>query len=217
MFGPDKCGSESKVHFIVRHQNPVTKTWQEKHLATRPSPVIDTLTHLYTLVIRKDNTFEIFIDQKSVSSGNMLDEGVFEPPFTPAKRIHDPSDKKPTDWIDEAEIDDPTAVKPDDWDEDAPATILDEEAEKPDGWLDDESDMISDPNAEKPQDWDDEDDGEWEAPLVVNPKCAEVGCGEWKRPMKANPEYKGKWSAPKIANPEYKGEWRWDVCTGTIS
>eukprot|EP00960_Hanusia_phi_P015953 470550-Hanusia_phi.AAC.3 len=30
MFGPDRCGSTDKVHFILQHQNPVTKQWEEK-------------------------------------------------------------------------------------------------------------------------------------------------------------------------------------------
>ena len=60
-------------------------------------------------------------------------------------------------------------------------------------------------DAVKPEDWDDEEDGEWEAALVPNPKCAEApGCGEWVRPTKSNPAYKGKWSAPMIDNPDYK-------------
>lgn len=83
---------------------------------------------------------------------------------------------------------------------------------------------IADPDATKPEEWDDEEDGDWVAPTVANPKCAEApGCGEWKRyviflifvylyqfvfsPFKANPDYKGKWYAPQIDNPAYKGEW----------
>ena len=49
-------------------------------------------------------------------------------------------------------------------------------------------------------------DGEWEAPLVDNPKCT-VGCGPWKPPQVANPSYKGKWRAPLIDNVNYKGKW----------
>lgn len=57
-------------------------------------------------------------------------------------------------------------------------------------------------------DWDDEEDGDWAAPSIGNPKCAEVsGCGKWEKPMIKNPAYKGKWTAPLIDNPEYKGVW----------
>lgn len=34
MFGPDKCGATNKVHFILRHQNPVSGEWEEKHMKT---------------------------------------------------------------------------------------------------------------------------------------------------------------------------------------
>lgn len=55
---------------------------------------------------------------------------------------------------------------------------------------------------------DDEMDGEWEAPLIPNPKCeGAAGCGPWKAPMIDNPDYKGKWKAPMIENPNYKGKW----------
>lgn len=51
-------------------------------------------------------------------------------------------------------------------------------------------------------------DGEWEAPLINNPRCADVsGCGPWKAPLIDNPNYKGKWKAPLIPNPNYQGKW----------
>ena len=36
-----------------------------------------------------------------------------------------------------------------------------------------------DPGGTRPTDWDDEEDGEWEAPVISNPKCS-VGCGKWE-------------------------------------
>jgi calnexin len=36
MFGPDRCGGTNKIHFILRHQNPVSKEWEEKHMANAP-------------------------------------------------------------------------------------------------------------------------------------------------------------------------------------
>ena len=63
MFGPDKCGSDTnKVHFIVRHENPVSHEWTEHHFNSPPKIKSDTFSHLYTLVIHSDNTFEIKID-----------------------------------------------------------------------------------------------------------------------------------------------------------
>lgn len=176
MFGPDTCGSKSGVHFIIRHVNPVSKEVEEKHLKTRPASFHDELTHIYTLVIRPDNTFTILVDGEEGGSGNLLED--FKPPVNPSKIIDDPNDKKPSDWVDEEEILDLEATKPADWVEDA---------------------VIPDPSAVKPDDWDDEEDGEWEAPTITNPDYV----GEWVRPKIPNPEYKGEWKPKQIPNPNY--------------
>ncbi|XP_075066119.1 calnexin [Mixophyes fleayi] len=211
MFGPDKCGEDYKLHFIFRHKNPKTGEYEEKH-AKKPdadlkSYFTDKKTHIYTLVLNPDNTFEILIDQTVVNRGNLLDD--VNPPVNPPKEIEDPDDKKPEDWDERPKINDPDAVKPDDWDEDAPAKIPDENAVKPAGWLDDEPEYIADPDAEKPEDWDEDMDGEWEAPQVANAKCESApGCGAWQRPTIDNPNYKGKWKSPMIDNPSYQGIWK---------
>merc|ERR1712029_451755 len=127
MFGPDKCGSESKLHFIFRHVNPKNATIEEKHckkLETKDRGVLeecfkDKRPHLYRLVINPDNSFVMSIDYKIVNFGTLVEH--FEPPVNPP-----------------AEIDDPNAFKPEDWDESQPRQILDELAEMPDGWLEDE-------------------------------------------------------------------------------
>ncbi|XP_039746107.1 calnexin isoform X2 [Pararge aegeria] len=210
MFGPDKCGNDNKLHFIFRHKNPKNGTIEEKH-AKKPTQRLDDIykdkePHLYTLVVRPDNTFTILVDNKEANSGSLLED--FTPPINPPKEIEDPDDKKPNDWDEREKIVDPTASKPDDWDEKEPAQIIDPNAVKPDGWLDNEPDMIPDPEATKPEDWDEEMDGVWEAPLVDNPLCtAAPGCGEWKPPTIPNPSYKGIWRAPLIPNPNYKGKW----------
>ena len=119
-------------------------------------------------------------------------------------------------------------MKPDDWDESEPQFIVDTDAKKPEvmskypkshipyhgpmcaaqGWLDDEPELVPDPEARMPEDWDEEEDGEWEAPMIENPRCQEAaGCGEWEQPTKKNPKYKGKWEPPMIDNPLYKGPW----------
>uniref|UniRef100_A0A2H6NFP8 Calmegin n=1 Tax=Micrurus carvalhoi TaxID=3147026 RepID=A0A2H6NFP8_9SAUR len=210
MFGPDKCGEDYKLHFIFRHKHPKTGNYEEKH-AKRPDIDLkkiytDRKTHLYTLVLKPDNTFEVLIDQAVVSKGNLLEDMI--PPVNPPKEIEDPNDKKPEDWDERAKIPDPDAVKPDDWNEDEPPKIEDPGAVKPEGWLDNEPENIPDPNAEKPEDWDEEMDGVWEAPQIPNPKCEDApGCGVWVRPMMNNPNYKGKWKPPMIENPNYQGIW----------
>uniref|UniRef100_A0A8K9XBU5 Calmegin n=1 Tax=Oncorhynchus mykiss TaxID=8022 RepID=A0A8K9XBU5_ONCMY len=210
MFGPDKCGEDYKLHFIFRHRSPLNKDLEEKH-AKRPDVDLkkfytDKKTHLYTLVLNPDNSYEILVDQSSVSRGSLLHDVV--PPVNPTKEIDDPTDSKPEDWDERAKIPDPEAVKPDNWDEEAPATIQDPDAVKPEGWLDDEPEFVADPAADKPDDWDEEMDGEWEAPQVPNPVCETApGCGQWKPPTINNPQYKGKWKAPLVDNPHYQGVW----------
>ncbi|KAJ0179605.1 hypothetical protein K1T71_005317 [Dendrolimus kikuchii] len=210
MFGPDKCGNDNKLHFIFRHKNLKNGSVEEKH-SKKPTQRLDDIykdkePHLYTLVVRPDNTFTILIDNKEVNSGSLLED--FTPPVNPPEEIDDPNDKKPEDWDEREKIVDPTASKPEDWDESAPAQIIDPNAEKPDGWLDDEPETVPDPDAKKPEDWDEDMDGEWEAPLIDNPLCtAAPGCGAWKPPTIPNPNYKGIWRAPLIPNPNYKGKW----------
>lgn len=195
-----------QVHFIIRHKNPKTGEYEEKHLKSPPSAKIDDITHLYTLIVRPDQTFEIKVDGASSKNGTLLED--FSPAFNPPAEIDDAKDEKPKDWVDEAKIADPDATKPEDWDENAPYEIVDEEAEKPDDWLEDEPTTIPDPEAQKPEDWDDEEDGDWIPPSIPNPKCQEAsGCGKWEKPTKKNPAYKGKWTAPFIDNPAYKGVW----------
>uniref|UniRef100_A0A672I1B1 Calmegin n=1 Tax=Salarias fasciatus TaxID=181472 RepID=A0A672I1B1_SALFA len=211
MFGPDKCGEDYKLHFIFRHRNPLNKDVEEKHAKRADVDLkkfyTDKKTHLYTLVLNPDNSYEMFIDQSQVSRGSLLEDVV--PPVNPPKEIDDPNDSKPEDWDERAKIPDPEAVKPDDWDEDAPVKVEDPDALKPEGWLDYESEFISDPSAEKPEDWDEEMDGEWEAPQIPNPACETApGCGLWKRPMINNPLYKGKWKPALVDNPNYQGVWK---------
>ena len=175
MFGPDVCGSSNKKTHVILHYDK--KEGDDKNLLIeREVPTeTDDLTHLYTLVVNPDNTFQVLVDNKSVRKGK-LDE---EFPFLPDKEIKDPDASKPSDWVDEARIVDPDDKKPEGYD-DIPAEI-------------------PDPDASKPDDWDDEDDGEWEPPMIDNPDYK----GEWKPKMIDNPDYKGPWKHPKIPNPDY--------------
>lgn len=208
MFGPDKCGSTDKVHFIVRHNG------EEHHLVSPPRTRSGLLSTLYTLVVNEDQSFEIRIDGVTVREGSLLDPEEFDPPFTPAKEIDDPEDVMPADWDDEELIPDPDEPeKPADWDEDAPYLIHDPEANKPEKWREDVPLFIVDPEAKKPEFWDEEEDGVWSPPEIVNPVCVDLnseegeGCGEWLAPLVKNPSYKGKWSQPMILNPNFKGFW----------
>ncbi|XP_022647358.1 calnexin-like isoform X2 [Varroa jacobsoni] len=217
MFGPDKCGLQQKLHFIIQHKNPITGQLEEKHWKDAVNAgkamngkfgdvFTDKRPHLYTLVLNRDSTFEISIDGRLEVQGSLSND--MDPPIYPPKEIEDKDDVKPADWDEREKISDPEAVKPEDWDDTQPAEIPDPKAEKPIGWLDDEPLLVPDPEAKQPNDWDEDMDGTWEAPLVDNPKCKEVGCGKWEPPVIANPKYKGVWHPPMIDNPAYKGKWR---------
>jgi calreticulin len=172
MFGPDICGSTKKTHFILAHGG-------KNHQIKKNIPCeSDEYTHTYTLVLSPDNTYEVYIDGNKKESGSVEDDF----PILPDKKIKDPAQSKPSDWVDERMIDDPTDKKPEGYD-DIPAEIID-------------------PSAKKPEDWDDELDGEWEAPKIANPDYK----GAWAAKKIENPAYKGEWVHPMIDNPDYKAD-----------
>lgn len=172
MFGPDICGpGTKKVHVIFHYKG-------KNHLINKDIRCKDDeFTHLYTLIVRPDNTYEVKIDNSKVESGSLEEDWDFLPP----KTVDDPDAKKPEDWDERATIDDPDDKKPENWD-------------KPE--------LIPDPDAKKPEDWDDEMDGDWEPPMIQNPEYK----GEWKPKQIDNPNYKGKWIHPKIDNPVYTAD-----------
>ena len=169
MFGPDQCGSSKKVHIIFGYKGE-NLLWKKE-----PRYPDDKLTHVYTVAVHADNTYEFFIDQEKKESGKLEEDWKFLAP----QEIDDPEDKKPAEWVDDAQMVDPEDKKPEDFDS--------------------EPKEVADPSAEKPDDWDTEEDGEWEAPMIPNPKYQ----GEWSPKMIPNPAYKGVWSPKQIANPAY--------------
>eukprot|EP00993_Chasmostoma_nieuportense_P001098 NODE_2007_length_1307_cov_128.483051_g1910_i0.p1 GENE.NODE_2007_length_1307_cov_128.483051_g1910_i0~~NODE_2007_length_1307_cov_128.483051_g1910_i0.p1 ORF type:complete len:418 (+),score=125.19 NODE_2007_length_1307_cov_128.483051_g1910_i0:59-1255(+) len=169
MFGPDICGHTKKVHFIFNYKGQ-NLLWKKE-----PACESDTLTHVYTAIIKPDNTYEMLIDNVKKESGKLEDDWDFLKPRT----IPDPKEKKPADWVDEADMLDPEDTKPADWDAE-PETVVD-------------------PEATQPEDWDEEEDGTWEAPTIPNPKFK----GEWKQKRIPNPKYVGPWKAKEIPNPDF--------------
>merc|ERR1719305_320067 len=170
MFGPDICGPGTrKVHVIFNYKG------DNKLTTATITAKSDEASHLYTLIVSPDNTYEVQIDGEKEHSGSIYDDFDMLKP----KEINDPEVSKPDDWVDETMIDDPEDTKPDDWVEEK---------------------QIVDPEAEQPEDWDEEMDGEWEAPTIDNPEYK----GEFSAKKIDNPEYKGEWVHPQVANPEYE-------------
>jgi calreticulin len=176
MFGPDMCGYDvSRIHLIFTDASG-------KNLLKTDEIKLDyadknEFTHIYTLILKPDNSYEVLFDGASKAAGSIIDGWDFE------KETHDdPSDSKPGDWVDDKEIDDP-------------------EDKKPEGY-DDVPKQIADPDAAKPDDWSDEDDGEWEAPMIDNAEFK----GEFVAKRIENPAYKGEWKAKQITNDKFKAD-----------
>lgn len=129
--GPDICGpGTKKVHVIFNYKGKnvlinkdirckvgLRRIWGSccpsrgvfpAFLSPPFYPQDDEFTHLYTLVVRPDNTYEVKIDNARVESGSLEEDWDFLPP----KKIKDPEAKKPDDWDERAKIDDPEDTKP---------------------------------------------------------------------------------------------------------
>merc|ERR1712056_426 len=173
MLGPDKCGYTKRTHLIFNYKGK--NVLKKSDLSYKQEG--EGTSHLYTMILKPDNTVRVEIDQEKIYEGSIKEDWEVLKP----KEIADPDDKKPDDWADDSMIDDPEDKKPADW-----------VTEK----------RIVDSEAKKPDDWDDEEDGEWEAPMKDNPEFK----GEWYGKRISNPAYKGIWEAKKIANPEYEDD-----------
>ncbi|XP_068098539.1 calreticulin-like [Hyperolius riggenbachi] len=169
MFGPDICGTiHEKVHVILNYKEryyPITRNITCKH---------DEITHLYTLIIRPNNTYAVKIDNEVVMNGTLEDDFAMLLP----RKIQDTKAKQPRDWDDRERIEDPNEIKPADWDE---------------------REFIEDPEAREPRDWDSAMDGQWEPPIIPNPKYR----GIWVPKIIDNLNYQGVWVQPYIDNPDY--------------
>ena len=196
MFGPDTCGAHNKVHVIFGgYKTPGNNLEWKRSM----EPVEGIRNHVYTLVVRPDLTYELFVDQESKREGILTDEWDFLPP----KEINS---TKPDDWVDAAEIFDP---------EDKP----------PAGWQ--QPLRIKDVNAKQPEDWDEEVDGVWEAPQIYNPEYKGVWIprkipnpaykGEWEPTLIANPDFEDD---KEMYYPKSPMKWVgidvWQVESGTI-
>lgn len=207
MFGPDICGSQTRVVTILRHEKDGQMV--ESRVRTLPLARTNVLLNLYTLVLRQNGDLDVRINGELAKTGNIYSKPHFvEPPVVEPEYIEDSSAQKPEDWDDRAYIVDPDAEKPADYDEKYGSAWMDDpQAKKPEGWNDEPvPSFIPKPDAKKPDLWLDEEDGVWEAPLIQNPECLH-GCGKWEPPRVINPNYRGIWTPPQISNPNYKGVW----------
>jgi calreticulin len=184
LFGPDLCGSTSQGTKIIigydsTQQPGMNVNRRNVRLQKKLHCEMDKATHLYTLIVRPDNTYEYHID------GLMSDHGTLGEHFEallPPKLVSNSSAKKPKNWVDDPFT--PEALDP----------TLKEANNQPK--------YIPDPTKQKPEKWNAEEDGVWEPPLIPNPRWR---AGSEPR-MVRNPKYKGPWKAGLVRNPEYSEE-----------
>lgn len=191
MFGPDICGASNKVRFILKRYNPILKEMEEKQLVNTPFARTGKVSTLYTLVLKKNQDFEIRINGEIAVSGNLVtDVDAMNPPIEPPREIPDEFALN----LDEEDVEEGSEVT--------------KEESIPEGWNENEEPFITKPGVTKPKEWDDEEDGVWEPPMIPNPKCAN-GCGKWKPTVdnsKKEPEkdqQKKKGGKKLVANPKY--------------
>ncbi|KAJ6237375.1 calnexin 14d-related [Anaeramoeba flamelloides] len=125
MFGPDWCGKQSNaVRFIYGLNDSgndkeatatESKSGSEKlvQLEDPPEMKLDDLSHLYTLVIFPNQSWEIWVDLETVKQGSNLTKGFNG---IEQKWINDPDDFEPEDWDENEYIEDPNAKTPQLWD-----------------------------------------------------------------------------------------------------
>lgn len=105
MFGPDICGYDVSVIHLVFN-------WKGRNLHRTPEIPLefeerDSKSHIYTLLLKPDNTYKVYIDLREKSSGSLHEFWDF-----PKITIDDPTDRKPEGWIEKRRIIDPEVKKP---------------------------------------------------------------------------------------------------------
>ena len=73
--GPDICGpGTKKVHVIFNYKD-------KNHLVKKDIRCKDDVyTHLYTLIVKPDNTYEVLIDNEKAESGSLEEDWDMLPP-----------------------------------------------------------------------------------------------------------------------------------------
>ncbi|KAJ3191655.1 hypothetical protein HK101_007519 [Irineochytrium annulatum] len=94
LFGPELCGFDKWISLNVNYRNSTRRLVRKRILWS------DRLTHLYTLIIRPDQTYQVLLNGTIEATGSLMDA---VPP-----KIRDPSAVKPSDWVDQ-----PTILNPD--------------------------------------------------------------------------------------------------------
>ncbi|XP_031803829.1 calreticulin-3 isoform X1 [Sarcophilus harrisii] len=136
MFGPDICGFDiKKVHVILFYKD-------QYHSNKKPIRCkVDGFTHLYTLTLRPDLTYEVKIDTDIIESGNIEEDWNLR-----LRKLEKSAMKMPKNW-EKSQNDKLSDVPSQDWDK-----------------------HFLDASANKPSDWNSELDGEWQPSVIQQTK-----------------------------------------------
>ncbi|XP_072457360.1 calreticulin-3 isoform X2 [Notamacropus eugenii] len=194
MFGPDICGFDiKKVHVILFYKN-------QYHSNKKPIRCkVDGFTHLYTLTLRPDLTYEVKIDTDIIESGNIEEDWN----LGELRKMEKSSLKMPKNWDKLAQDDKPSDVPSQGWDK-----------------------HFLDASANKPSDWNSELDGEWQPSLIQKPKYKNGLKSEnmdnsdykdvWLHQKIENPGYLQDFELSEYENIGVIGLELWQVRSGTI-
>lgn len=170
LFGPDFNGWARKhLDFRITRNKTVYNTYQ---------PIVafdDQFTHVYTLIIYKNQTYKILKDNYTEIESSLENAFCYCQP----KEIPDPFEEKPKDWVDDEFIDDPD--------------------DQPPEYMKNMPKFIQDLTVKRPKNWDDKINGIWTPPLIPNPDYN----NKWEPRKIPNPEFKGIWEPKTIQNPDY--------------
>uniref|UniRef100_A0A3Q1GH87 Uncharacterized protein n=1 Tax=Acanthochromis polyacanthus TaxID=80966 RepID=A0A3Q1GH87_9TELE len=95
----DICGYSSKTVYVCFKYKSNRRNIRKK---IKCKVTDDKLTHLHMLILNRDLTYEVEVDNEKVESGSLEDDWE----NWPLKKIKHPKAKQPEDWDDRAKIDD---------------------------------------------------------------------------------------------------------------
>ncbi|XP_034978597.1 calreticulin isoform X3 [Zootoca vivipara] len=178
MFGPDICGEDKKIVQVIFN-------YKDDYYLIKKNITCETddFTHLYTLILRPDLTYEVKVDNYVAEAGHLEDDWDFLPP----RKIVDHDMAKPDYWDEREIVEDPMDKKPDDWDQ---------------------PERIPDPNVTKPDDWDEEMDGEWAPPSVPNPEYRGKSGTIFDNFLITNDEQYAEDAGNEMWGPTFEREWK---------
>ncbi|XP_023619100.1 calreticulin-3 isoform X2 [Myotis lucifugus] len=197
MFGPDICGFDiKKVHVILHFKN-------QYHSNKKPIRCkVDGFTHLYTLILRPDLTYEVKIDGQVIESGSIE----YDWNLTSLKKM-EKSSAESKDWEQE--------------EEDKLQCICAETSHRS-ACIKDWEKHFLDASASKPSDWNSELDGDWQAPMLQKPpyqdglKPEGIDKDVWLHQKMKNTNYLTEYDLSEFENIGAIGLELWQVRSGTI-